>query len=67
MTSNVVSLRDHLDRRWSMYVEAQKRAQQTQSIEDGIAAGRAWHDWLALFMSSEQRNYIDGSRGGMLG
>lgn len=67
MTAQVIPIHDHLDRRWALYVSAHKRAQETQSIEDGIAAGRAWREWLNLFMSSDQRNFIDGSRGGMIG
>lgn len=67
MTGNVVSIRDRLDLRWKVYLEAQSRAQQSHSIEDGIAAGRAWRDWLSLFMSAEQRSFVDGSRGGMIG
>jgi hypothetical protein len=67
VTSNVISLQDHFDRRWAVWIEAQNRAQQTQSIEDGKAAGRAWRRWLELFMTPEQRDFLDSSRGGMIG
>lgn len=63
----VISIRDHVDRRWNDYIEAQRRAQISHSVEDGIAAGKAWREWLNLFMTSEQRNFVEGSRGGVIG
>lgn len=65
--SNVVPLSSIVEARWERYVSAQRRAQETLSVEDGIAAGRAWREWLNLYMSNEQRNFIDGSREGMIG
>lgn len=44
---------------WSDYIAAQKRAQATGDIEDGMAAGRAWRRWLDCFMTTEQRQAID--------
>jgi predicted nucleic acid-binding protein len=60
--NNVVSLHAHIDARWSEYVAAQKRAQQTLSIDDGIAAARAWSRWLELFMREDQKEFIGKSR-----
>ena len=52
---------------WDAYVSAQRLAQSTGDVEDGIAAGRAWRRWLDLFMTSEQWNFVEGSRGGVIG
>ncbi|NKJ03455.1 hypothetical protein FHT29_000400 [Rhizobium sp. SG741] len=52
---------------WDAYVSAQRLAQSTGSVEDGITAGRAWRRWLDLFMTSEQRNFVEGPRGGVIG
>ncbi|KQY20254.1 hypothetical protein [Rhizobium sp. Root483D2] len=60
--SNVVSIQDHQERVWLEYVAAQSRAQQSQSMKDGIAAGRAWRKWLALFMSDDQRSFVGDDR-----
>ncbi|WP_439605466.1 hypothetical protein [Shinella sp.] len=60
--NNVVSLHAHIDARWSEYVAAQKRAQHTLSIDDGIAAARAWSRWLELFMREDQKEFIGKSR-----
>lgn len=59
--SNVVSLHDHQTRAWDAYIEAFQRAQASGSIDDGIAAGKAWRRWLDLFMTPDQRLAI-GSR-----
>jgi hypothetical protein len=56
--SNVISLHDHQTRAWESYISAFHRAQSSGSIEDGIAAGRAWRRWLDLFMTPEQRSTI---------
>lgn len=60
--NTVVSLHAHIDARWSEYVAAQKRAQQTLSIDDGIAAARAWSRWLELFMREDQKEFIGKTR-----
>lgn len=60
--SNIISLSDHQERAWLDYVAAQSRAQQSQNMQDGIAAGRAWRKWLSLFMSDEQREFISNQR-----
>ncbi|MFS8037705.1 hypothetical protein ACI7BZ_12220 [Xanthobacter sp. AM11] len=36
--------------RWDAYAGALRRAQATFDIRDGIAAGEAWRDFLALFL-----------------
>lgn len=60
--TNVVSMHAHIDARWSEYVAAQKRAQLTLSIDDGIAAARAWSRWLELFMREDQKEFIGKTR-----
>ena len=60
--SNVVSLHAHIDARWVEYVAAQKRAQQTLTVDDGIAAARAWSRWLELFMREDQKEFIGKTR-----
>jgi hypothetical protein len=61
--SNVVSFDTHreasLDSAWAVYCEAMRRAQNTLSVSDGIAAGHAWRRWLDLFMSSQQRTSLE--------
>lgn len=34
---------------WSAYLAARTKAEASQAIEDGVAAGKAWARWLALF------------------
>jgi hypothetical protein len=57
--TNVVSIRDHQSRIWDEFLTAQRRAQLTGSMQDGIAAGRAWRRWLDVFMTEEQREILD--------
>ncbi|MBB3385527.1 MULTISPECIES: hypothetical protein [unclassified Rhizobium] len=58
--TNVIPLHRHIDRQWQAYVDALRRAEQSLSIQDGIAAGKAWRAWLNLFMTADQRNFLDG-------
>lgn len=34
---------------WQAYLDARARAEASRDITDGIAAGKAWSQWLALF------------------
>jgi hypothetical protein len=34
---------------WDAYVAADEKAKTSHDIRDGIAAGKAWARWLALF------------------
>jgi len=34
---------------WDAYCAARTRAEASQKIEDGIAAGQAWRTWVELF------------------
>lgn len=34
---------------WRTYCAARDRAERTKDIQDGIAAGKAWAEWLHLF------------------
>jgi hypothetical protein len=44
---------------WTAYASARKRAEETLTIEDGIAAGKAWKRWLDLFMTGEQTQTLE--------
>lgn len=46
--SNVVSIHSRQEKVWTEFVEAQRRAIATLSMEDGLAARRAWQKWLGL-------------------
>lgn len=67
MSAEIVDLRGHrdemLDMRWNAYVAAQRRAQASLHIEDGKAAGRAWRQWLDLWMNEDQREWTGGKNG----
>jgi hypothetical protein len=56
--NNIVNIRDHQQLLWDSFVSAQRLAQSTGSVEDGIAAGRAWRRWLDIFMTEEQREAL---------
>lgn len=56
--TNVVSIEEAVNKRWDEYVALQRKAQETCSVADGVACGRAWRRWLDLFMSEEQRKSI---------
>lgn len=61
---NLTARRDEmLDVRWNAYVAAQRRAQASLAIEDGKAAGRAWRQWLDLWMNEDQREWTGGKNG----
>lgn len=34
---------------WEKYLAARDRAEKSRNISDGIAAGKAWKEWLDLF------------------
>lgn len=34
---------------WQNYLEARARAEASRDINDGIAAGKAWADWVETF------------------
>lgn len=63
MTRQVVDLMSEREKRiedtWQDYCAARTRADETLSVEDGIAAGRAWRRWLDLFLTHEQRQALD--------
>lgn len=35
---------------WTIYVECARRAQATRRLDDGIAAGKAWAQFIDLFV-----------------
>ncbi len=56
--TKIVNIRDHQQLLWDSFVSAQRLAQSTGEVEDGIAAGRAWRRWLDVFMTEEQREAL---------
>lgn len=40
---------DRVEAAWRRYIDAQRRAEASHDIRDGIEAGRAWGAWLSLF------------------
>lgn len=56
MASKVISLKVATDRRdvtveqaWDRFVSAMQRSKETLRIEDGIAAGRAYRQFLEMY------------------
>jgi hypothetical protein len=56
--AEIISINEHKQRLWDAFVAAQKQAQQSGLISDGIAAGHAWRRWLDLYMTDEQREFL---------
>lgn len=44
-----------LNRLWQRYLDARLVAERSGAIRDGIAAGRAWAEWLRAFEGGEAR------------
>jgi hypothetical protein len=63
MTKKVIDLEAQREQRieetWGAYCAARMQAEATLSVEDGIAAGKAWRRWLDLFMTMDQRESLD--------
>lgn len=63
MTKPVIDLvaekEKRIDAAWRQYCAARLQAERTLAVEDGIEAGRAWRQWLDLFMTADQRNALD--------
>ncbi|GLK78020.1 hypothetical protein GCM10008171_32740 [Methylopila jiangsuensis] len=61
----VIDLQSHrsaaLEAAWEAYASAARRAQQTLTIEDGIAAGAAWRRFLDLHMTADQRQRLSAA------
>lgn len=57
--TKIINIRDHQQLLWDAFVSAQRLAQSTGDVEDGIAAGRAWRRWLDVFMTEEQREALN--------
>lgn len=62
---SVVSLRAERERRetaaWERYAAARTLADTTLSIEHGRAAARAWSEWIELFVTPAQADFIGTS------
>jgi hypothetical protein len=41
--------KEQVEAAWGKFLSAREQAERTKSIEDGIAAGHAWSDFLHLF------------------
>lgn len=53
----IIPIREAVERRaatvhdaWERYVAAQNKAKETLEMSDGIAAAKAWADWLDMFV-----------------
>jgi hypothetical protein len=62
---SVVSLRAERDRReteaWDRYVAAKTLADDTHNIEHGRAAAKAWGEFIDLFATPTQAEFIGNS------
>ena len=67
MTAHIISMEERrdalIDERWDAYIAAPRRATQTLAIDDGKAAARAWRDWLDLWMTADQRQWMGRNDG----
>ena len=60
----VQRLQTRLDRLWQEWLIAAAKAQESQNINDGIAAGRAWSAFLAEFVPNDGiRHSVHGQAG----
>ena len=39
---------------WEAYRRAAAKAQETRNIDDGIAAGLAWAEWVEFFLGGDK-------------
>lgn len=59
MTVARLPVRDQqLERLWQRYLEARLRAEESTAIQDGIAAGKAWAEWLEAFSHDGSTNKV---------
>ena len=49
------------DEYFARYTRIAKRAQATHALEDGIAAGKAWRDFLGAFIPSDDDDDTEGA------
>jgi hypothetical protein len=49
------------DEHFARYVRLSKRAQATHCVSDGIAAGKAWRDFLGAFIPSDDDDDTGGA------
>lgn len=40
---------------WDAYVVARERAEKSNDVMDGVAAGKAWRDFLDLFVGPDRK------------
>lgn len=40
---------------WDAYVVARERAEKSSDVMDGVAAGKAWRDFLDLFVGPDRK------------
>jgi hypothetical protein len=49
------------DEFFARYVRLSKRAQATHCLSDGVAAGKAWRDFLAAFIPPDDDDDTEGA------
>ncbi|WP_141339719.1 hypothetical protein [Bradyrhizobium sp. USDA 3458] len=61
MSADIRQLETRVDRLWREFCEARATALESNSISDGIAAGRAWSRFLSEFVGDrETRSAVHG-------
>ncbi|PDT74137.1 hypothetical protein CO675_27080 [Bradyrhizobium sp. C9] len=54
MAAEIKQLETRVDRLWREFCEAREKAMASNSIEDGLAAGRSWSRFLAEFVGDRE-------------
>ncbi|MEY9580977.1 hypothetical protein ACE102_33820 [Bradyrhizobium sp. vgs-9] len=54
MSGDVVQLETKAERAWREFCNAREKAMTSSSIEDGLAAGRAWSRFLSEFVGDRE-------------
>jgi hypothetical protein len=61
-----VDLKDALDARmaeaWDAYAKAMIKGRESLQVEDGLAAGRLYREFIELFLLPEQRDELNRAR-----
>jgi len=58
VSAEIIDINERARDAWDAYVAAKERAQATDDLRDGLAAGRAWRAFLNLFVRPEDRMEI---------
>lgn len=46
---------------WDCYIQARRRAEESESIEDGRIAARAWCAFIDLYLTPSQSAFMGGT------